>query len=104
LYDPNNPNDVTDTFDPQGDLRVALTENLQFQMGSDTPSSGTPSLPPPRTGLSSTQPVGDTYGQGATRVISSGEAVVRELKGGDDTNDPEKNKNQDDKGSGRFRR
>ena len=107
LYDPNNPNDVTDQFDPQGDLRVALGENLQFQIGSDTPSSGTPTLPPPRMGLSSTQPVAEKYGQGANRILSSGEAVVRELTNRDEAkkeDETENTKNQDEKGSGRFRR
>jgi hypothetical protein len=106
LYDPNNPNDVTDQFDPQGDLRLALAENLQFQLGSDTPSSGTPVLPPPRMGLSSTQPVMDTYGQAPNRVVSSAEAIVREFGNRDDPKKDqtsEDGKNQDDKGT-RFRR
>lgn len=106
LYDPNNPNDVTDQFNPQGDLRIALTENLQFQLGSDTPSSGTPVLPPPRTGLSSTQPVPDDYGRGPNRVISSAEAIVREFGNREDPKKDrtsEDSKNPDDKGT-RFRR
>jgi len=79
LYDPNNPNEVTDQFNPQSDLRVALIENLQFQLGRDTPSSATQNSPAPRTGISSTQPIVDKYTQGVNRAISSGEASVREL-------------------------
>jgi hypothetical protein len=114
LYDPNNPTDVTDRFDPDSNLRVALGENLQFQMGSDTLSSRNQALPPPRTGLSSTQPIIDNYGQGAGRIISSGQAVVRELENRDEAKrdrdeakkdrDKDKTDDPDDRRSGRFRR
>jgi hypothetical protein len=114
LYDPNNPTDVTDRFDPDSNLRVAYGENLQFQMGSDTLSSQTQALPPPRTGLSSTQPIIDKYGQEAGRIISSGQAVVRELENRDEAKrdrdeakkdrDKDKTDDPDDRRSGRFRR
>ncbi len=79
LYDPNNPTDTSDTFDPAMNPRLALTEALQVQIGSGEGFSPAPSssalLGPAR----SATPVIEDPAQQAARAISSREAVVREI-------------------------
>ncbi len=78
LYDPNNPTDMTDTFDPSGDLRLALTEALQIQLGSGenfTPAPSASKAGP----LASATPVLEDPSAQRARGLSSREAVVREI-------------------------
>jgi hypothetical protein len=79
LYDPNNPGDTSDTFDPNSDPRLAMTEALQVQMGSGEGFSPAPSssalLGPAR----SATPVFEDPAQQTARGISSREAIVREV-------------------------
>ena len=78
LFDPNNPTDMTDRFDPSGDLRLALTEALQVQIGSGenfTPApSGSKAGP-----LASATPVFEDPSAQRGRGLSSQEAVVKEI-------------------------
>jgi hypothetical protein len=78
LFDPNNPTNMTDRFDPSGDLRLALTEVLQVQIGSGenfTPApSGSKGGP-----LASATPVFEDPSAQRGRGLSSQEAVVKEI-------------------------
>ena len=79
LYDPNNPENISDRFDPDMDLRLALTEALQTQLGSGEGFSPAPSSAPLVGPARSATPVFEDPAQQQARGLSSREAVVREV-------------------------
>jgi hypothetical protein len=103
LYDPNNPDDATDTFDPNNDLRTALGELLQTQMGSGESFSPQPSATPLVGPARSATPVFEDPSQQRARGLPSREAVVREVgRAMEDVTDKEKEieKIKNDRGKG----
>jgi hypothetical protein len=85
LYDPNNPTDTSDTFDPNRDIRLALGEALQVQLGSGEGFSPAPSSSALIGPARSATPVFEDPAQQAARGISSREAIVREVGRGTET-------------------
>jgi hypothetical protein len=77
-FDPTKATDLADLITPPSDQPSGTGGPSRSQFVGEPLSSNNLTPAQPRMGLSSAQPAFDRYDQGARRIISSGEAVVKE--------------------------